>query len=228
MKRFVMLSIITGLLFVGCGSEDKKTDTTPHKDIKVSQKTDPVSTHETEKSRSDQISEKTDEMKKAAEELATAIQEKTAPMVEKTKETATELAGAFQEKTASVVENTKETTAALVETVKEKSTPVIVKGIETATELTEKATETLHGKGPDVPIVVYLENKNGKITLPHKAHSDSLACVTCHGETEPGSFSLGKDAGHKLCKGCHEEKKIGPTKCTGCHEKTVLKTIEGC
>ena len=70
--------------------------------------------------------------------------------------------------------------------------------------------------------VVVLPAKNGNVTFPHKKHQDmkEMACTTCH-ETDKGGkiAALGKDWAHKTCKGCHEEKKMGPTKCSDCHKK---------
>ena len=66
---------------------------------------------------------------------------------------------------------------------------------------------------------VVLKAKNGNISFNHKAHSATNDCKTCHGEGTPGKLTLGKDAAHKLCKGCHETKKQGPTKCGECHKK---------
>lgn len=70
--------------------------------------------------------------------------------------------------------------------------------------------------------VVVLPAKNGNVTFPHKKHQDmpEMKCTTCH-DTEKGGkiASLGKDWAHKTCKGCHEEKKMGPAKCGECHKK---------
>ncbi len=62
--------------------------------------------------------------------------------------------------------------------------------------------------------------KNGDVTFPHKKHADSLKdCKVCH-EKEPGKIEgFGKDWAHKNCKGCHQEKNMGPTKCGECHKK---------
>jgi len=68
---------------------------------------------------------------------------------------------------------------------------------------------------------ITLQAKNGNITFPHKKHQEmGKPCTTCH-ETEKGGkiANLGKDWGHKTCKGCHEEMKKGPTKCGECHKK---------
>jgi predicted CXXCH cytochrome family protein len=68
--------------------------------------------------------------------------------------------------------------------------------------------------------VIDLPAKNGNISFPHKKHQDALKdCKACH-EKAPGKIEgFGKDAAHKLCKGCHETKKAGPTKCGECHKK---------
>ncbi len=60
----------------------------------------------------------------------------------------------------------------------------------------------------------------GKVTFNHKKHQESLKeCKLCH-EKGPGKIEgFGKEWAHKTCKGCHEEKKAGPTKCSECHKK---------
>ena len=65
-----------------------------------------------------------------------------------------------------------------------------------------------------------LKAKNGDVTFNHKKHSaDPASCKACHGDTKPGKLTMDKDAAHKLCKGCHDAKKAGPTKCGECHKK---------
>ena len=64
-----------------------------------------------------------------------------------------------------------------------------------------------------------MKAKTGDVTFNHKVHGDSVGCPACHGEGTPGKLTLGKDAAHKLCKGCHDTKKSGPTKCMDCHKK---------
>jgi DnaJ-class molecular chaperone len=66
---------------------------------------------------------------------------------------------------------------------------------------------------------VVLEAKNGNVTFNHKQHSESMECKTCHGEGTPAKIELDKDKAHALCKACHTEKKMGPTKCNDCHKK---------
>ena len=67
---------------------------------------------------------------------------------------------------------------------------------------------------------ITLPAKNGNVTFNHKMHQDTLKdCKICH-EKGPGKIEgFGKDFAHKTCKGCHEEKKAGPTKCGECHKK---------
>ena len=67
---------------------------------------------------------------------------------------------------------------------------------------------------------ITLPAKNGNVTFNHKMHQDTLKdCKICH-ERGPGKIEgFGKDFTHKTCKGCHEEKKAGPTKCGECHKK---------
>jgi flavoprotein len=68
--------------------------------------------------------------------------------------------------------------------------------------------------------VISLPAKNGNVSFDHKKHQDALKeCKLCH-EKGPGKIEgFGKDWAHKTCKGCHEEKKAGPTKCGECHKK---------
>lgn len=68
--------------------------------------------------------------------------------------------------------------------------------------------------------VVTLKTKMGDVTFNHKKHQDNLKdCKICHGEGTPAKLTLGKDKAHTLCKGCHTEKKQGPTGCKDCHKK---------
>ena len=91
--------------------------------------------------------------------------------------------------------------------------------------------------------VVELNASQGKVTFTHKKHAEALKidCIKCHhtwkaGETSgklcdechkakaEGKAVAAKDAFHKDCKGCHDEKKkegnkSAPTLCTQCHVK---------
>lgn len=61
--------------------------------------------------------------------------------------------------------------------------------------------------------------KNGNVTFDHKVHSTKLECKLCHGAGAPSKIAIDKEVAHKLCKGCHAERKMGPTKCADCHKK---------
>lgn len=69
--------------------------------------------------------------------------------------------------------------------------------------------------------VMTFKAKNGDVTFNHKKHQEALKdCKACHAKPEGGKIEgFGKDIAHKTCKGCHEEKKMGPTKCGECHKK---------
>ena len=70
--------------------------------------------------------------------------------------------------------------------------------------------------------VVVLPAKNGNVTFPHKKHQEmkEMLCTACHETAKGGKIAaLGKDWAHKTCKGCHDEKKMGPSKCGECHKK---------
>jgi predicted CXXCH cytochrome family protein len=69
------------------------------------------------------------------------------------------------------------------------------------------------------PEKVSMKAKNGDVTFNHKKHSAAGDCKVCHGEGAPAKLTLDKDAAHKLCRGCHDTKKAGPTKCGECHKK---------
>ena len=69
---------------------------------------------------------------------------------------------------------------------------------------------------------ITLKAKMGDVTFNHKVHSEKAECKTCHTAEPPAKFALGgKDPAHKLCGGCHGEKKVGPqaNKCMECHKK---------
>ncbi len=80
------------------------------------------------------------------------------------------------------------------------------------------------------PVEVVLKSKLGNVTFPHQRHEKIVSnCETCHhmGVAAGGCIKChsthpeapkAKDAFHRLCKGCHAEKK-GPSGCKDCHKK---------
>ena len=68
--------------------------------------------------------------------------------------------------------------------------------------------------------VIDLPASMGKVSFPHKKHQEMLKdCSKCHVKGPGKIAELGKDWAHKTCKGCHQEKNMGPTKCGDCHKK---------
>lgn len=79
------------------------------------------------------------------------------------------------------------------------------------------------------PAEIKLPNKMGEITFAHQAHQGKVAdCTACHHKgVEAGKCTgchgvkaeapAAKDAFHKQCKTCHQEKG-GPTACKDCHK----------
>lgn len=69
--------------------------------------------------------------------------------------------------------------------------------------------------------VIVLNARNGNVFFTHQKHQDRLQqeCSKCHASSTGRISGFGKDMAHKLCKGCHEAKKSGPTKCSQCHKK---------
>lgn len=80
------------------------------------------------------------------------------------------------------------------------------------------------------PVSVVLKSKLGDVTFPHQRHERIVSnCETCHHMgVEAGGCSAchlsnpeapkPKEAYHRLCKGCHAEKR-GPSGCKDCHKK---------
>jgi hypothetical protein len=52
--------------------------------------------------------------------------------------------------------------------------------------------------------------------------TDVVSCSTadCHGTETVGAKLNLREAYHKSCRGCHQERKAGPTKCDECHVKS--------
>jgi hypothetical protein len=58
--------------------------------------------------------------------------------------------------------------------------------------------------------------KNGKKV--EGSSSEGVACSECHMGRKGDIMPLVR-AYHARCKGCHEEKKVGPVMCAECHQK---------
>lgn len=80
------------------------------------------------------------------------------------------------------------------------------------------------------PETVVIKSKLGNVTFPHQRHERIAAncetchhmgvaagsCITCHNQNPEAPKA--KDAFHRLCKGCHADKR-GPSGCKDCHKK---------
>lgn len=91
------------------------------------------------------------------------------------------------------------------------------------------------------PETIVLKAKKGNVTFHHHKHQSRMECGECHHGPGHSAYTEGMQihecdechkagfpnkklakpmkAFHKNCKGCHKEKKAGPTKCSGCHKK---------
>ena len=69
--------------------------------------------------------------------------------------------------------------------------------------------ECHHSKGADGKQVAYVEGQ--KIEKCESCHNKAAGMTNA-------KVATFKDAAHTNCKGCHTEKKAGPTKCTECHK----------
>lgn len=159
------------------------------------------------------------EEKQAEEAAAPATMPAVEQAMDKTKE-ATEAVAKQVEKTSEAVEEKVEKQVAKVEEkVAAAAAPVTGETADQGKATSAKLTTTVE--------FVTIDNKNGKVVLPHKKHAEAFGCAACHGDKKPGPQKLGKDAAHALCQGCHKEKKSGPTSCNQCHQKKA-KAPEGC
>jgi len=187
-----ILVISTTLVLSGCDTQEQpNVDTTPHPVVKPDK---PI-----------QQEEKVAEAVQAIEKTEPTVAERedvTAP-VKKTVEGIAETANETAKTTAATIQET-------------------VKASEEKAEVTEDKIEqdtSAIAAPPSMPEVVQIEASYGKVTLPHATHAKAYECSICHGASVPGAMTLGKDAAHALCKGCHKDEGAGPTGCNGCHVK---------
>lgn len=62
---------------------------------------------------------------------------------------------------------------------------------------------------------------SGTVLFSHKKHQDTVKdCTACH-SAGPGPIKEnGQFRPHKLCIGCHENRKSGPVNCVDCHRES--------
>ena len=199
--KYLLAAVLVIFLCVGCGQDESK------KSNKVGERP-PASTGQ------DQI---------FTQGAMDKINQVAGPMIEKAEKTTGEVVAQVVEKTEMVRKRSGEFATAL----KEESAPMMKKTGSALIVAGEKVQEVAEVMSAKEKIVI--DNKKGKVTLPHRVHGKSFGCAACHGNKEPGAMELGKEKAHKLCKDCHKKKGKGPTKCSGCHEKKIIEeTVEGC
>lgn len=78
------------------------------------------------------------------------------------------------------------------------------------------------------PDMITFPSKNGDIYFNHQKHAKaSGTCRPCHDRKGEKIKGFGKAWAHKVCRGCHESAKAGPTECRGCHHPQKKKAMTG-
>lgn len=200
-RTCVAAAVLVGLLSVGCG-QDENGGGTAGKSVPVVQEQaqEQLFTQET----MDKINQVAGPMLEKAERTGSEVAAKVAVKAEEARQRTAEFSAALQKESAPVMQKTG---AALV----------------VAGEKVQQAAVVL-----SAAVTVEIDNKNGKVTLPHRAHGKAWGCAACHGDGKPGVMALDKAKAHTLCKGCHKKKGDGPTTCRGCHAKKKAAAVEGC
>jgi len=78
------------------------------------------------------------------------------------------------------------------------------------------------------PDMITFPSKNGDVYFNHQKHATASGnCRPCHDRKGGKIKELGKAWAHKVCRGCHESAKAGPTDCRGCHHLQKKKAMTG-
>ena len=224
-KKLCVVAMLAVLMSWGCSPDEKKGEAPVSETLPAAVKTMDKAIEATDAAK-EQLVETT---KEAAEEIKAADE-----VVEKT-------IIAEEEKVAEAAEAVSAAAKEVVEAVEEKieikaeqqaAVAVQEEKVEAAVKVEEKAASVVEEIGQALTTTVesvVIDNKNGKVFLPHKQHAEAFGCAVCHsGQEHPGPFELGKDKAHALCQGCHKEQQAGPTSCAKCHQKKDKAAVEGC
>ncbi len=179
---------------------------------------------EAAKEKAEELSVQLEETAGKVEEVAIAVQEQGEKMLDE----ALVASGDLGKELEQTVEVGKQKVAEISENAQKIKQNITTKADETIKVVNEELKKNVESAKDSAgnmlavvtaPVNIILDNKKGKITFPHKQHSDKFDCSACHVTKTPGPFEIGKKKGHALCKGCHNLKKTGPIKCNGCHLK---------
>ncbi len=207
-RSYLVAAVLVGFLCVGCGRDDNKQAG------QEAPSAPPVQ---------EQVQVQPPEQMFTQETMDKISQVAGGPILEKAEKDT----GVVADKVAVKAEAARQQTGEFAAALKEESSPVMKKtgaALVVAGEKMQQAAVAL-----SAPETVVIDNKNGKVILPHGRHGKALGCAACHGDRTPGAMGLGKEKAHALCKGCHKEKEKGPTGCAGCHEKKKTAAgVEGC
>jgi len=125
-----------------------------------------------------------------------------------------------------IAEETRDAAVQTAEKVKEEAVAVTDKAVTASKEVAASVSQAVTEAKKEVvatvtaPGVVTYEASQGTVTFNHAGHLARLACADCHATDPPQKITLGKDAAHALCRGCHRESGgNAPTACSGCHKK---------
>ncbi len=207
-KKLCLIGMLSLLTLSGCGQQEEKKAEAPGSAPAVEQA-----------------------VQEAQKAVGTALQQaeqtisQAAPAVEEAVKATQDAGQAVVKEAGQAAEVVQEKAAAAVEAAQEEAASLAAKGEKSVAELAAPVVAEMDAAQAQETVV--LVNNQGKITLSHRKHGDAHGCAACHGEQTPGPLTLGKEAGHALCLGCHKEKQAGPTSCTQCHQKKTA-AVEGC
>jgi len=224
MSRILTLGfMLLALVVFGCGqSEETKQEAKETVAEKMTKTAETAAGHV--KDAAETVAEKAAEAEKQAEpavkEAVEATKEMTSEAAEKTEVMASGAAEKTEEMASQATEETKQMMAEAKEATGEAADMVADKTTAAAAATTMAAGEAVEAAQQAVsPETIVLEASYGNITFPHKMHSDTYDCTTCHGDATPARFGLDKEKAHALCKECHKKEGAGPTSCKDCHKK---------
>lgn len=225
MKQYFVVLAVVALLVVGCEKKEEQAPIPqPVEQVKptlVDQAKDTVEqvaeqASEMVESASELVKETGAATEQAVKEVVTVAVEDVSVAAEVAEEKVEEIVVAAEQQIAAAEVQLKQEGAALVNGLLAAPAEGESQGGDLLSSVVAVATESATTVEP--PMTVVVENAKGDVTIPHAMHGKRYGCPTCHGDTTPGPFELGKDRAHKLCKDCHKLEKVSVS-CSKCHKK---------